>query len=51
MGADPLADVRILATSPTLAPVAEYLRALLRVGLAIHDQRAAQQPAPAKRGR
>lgn len=53
MAADPLADARALAESSTLTVQSEYLRAILRVVLAIHDakQAPASVQAPTKRGK
>lgn len=53
MAHDPLVEARALAASPTLAVQSEYLRAILRVVLAIHDAKQAPAPvqAPTKRGK
>lgn len=53
MTPDPLVEARVLAASHTLAVQSEYLRAILRVLLAMHDAQRAEPAAPvaAKRGR
>lgn len=43
-----LTDPRTLAADPRLAASSEYLRAILQVLLAMHDQRAAELAKPAK---